>query len=74
MTTVEIEWKGVLGQQKKKKWEVFGRRMNGKEFENMSEMNSMMAKEGCEMEKEENWQQDRRWMTDDVRSSINERK
>ena len=32
------------------KWEVFGRRMNGKEFENMSEMNSMMAKEGCEME------------------------
>ena len=28
--------------------------MNRKEFENMSEMNSMMAKEGCEMEKEEN--------------------
>ena len=54
---VEIEWKGVMGQRKKKrktqkkrclnkqKWEVFGRRMNGKEFENMSEMNSMMAKE-----------------------------
>ena len=37
----------------KQKCEVFGRRMNGKEFENMSEMNSMMAKEGCEMEKEE---------------------
>ena len=34
----------------KPKWEVFGRRMNGKEFENMSEMNSMLAKEGCEME------------------------
>ena len=31
-----------------------GRQMNGKEFENMSEMHSMMAKEGCEMEKEEN--------------------
>ena len=28
----------------------------------MSEMHSMMAKEGCEME-EENWQEDRRWMT-----------
>ena len=53
------------------KWEVFGRRMNGKEFENMSEMNSMMAKEGCEVEKEEHWQEDRRWMTDDVRASIN---
>ena len=48
----------IMGQRKKKKkaqkkrclnkqkWEVFGRRMNGKEFENMSEMNSMMAKEG----------------------------
>ena len=83
---VEIEWKGIMGQRKKKKkaqkkrclnkqkWEVFGRRMNGKEFENMSEMNSMMAKEGCEMEKEENWQEDRRWMTDDVRASINGRK
>ena len=68
---VENEWKGAMGQWKKKKnpqkkgclnkqkWEVFGRRMNGKEFENMSEMNSMMAKEGCEMEKEENWQEDR---------------
>ena len=62
-----------MGQRKKKKrclnkqkWEVFGRWMNGKEFENMSEMNSMMAKEGCEMEKEENWIEDRRWMTDDV--------
>ena len=61
---VEIEWKGVMGQRKKKKkaqkrrclskhkWEVFGRWMNGKEFENMSEMPSMMAKEGCEIEKE----------------------
>ena len=39
----------------------------------MSEMNSMMAKEGCEMEKEENWQEDRRWMTDDVRASIHGR-
>ena len=77
---VQIEWKGVMGQRKKKKrrlnkhkWEVFGRRMNGKLFENMSAMNSMMAKEGCEMEKEENWQEDRRWMTDDVRASINEK-
>ena len=34
----------------KQKWEVFGRRMNGKV--NMSEMNSMMGKEGCEMEKD----------------------
>ena len=62
---VEIKWKGVMGQGKKQKnaqkkrcpnkqkWEVFGRRMNGKGFENMSEMNIMMAKEGCEMEKEE---------------------
>ena len=53
---------------------MFGRRMNGKEFENMSEMNSMMAKECCEMEKEKNCQKDRRWMTDDVRASINGRK
>ena len=66
---VEIEWKGVMGQcQKKKrclnkqKWEVFGRWMNGKEFENMSEINSMMSKEGCEMEKGKNWQEDRRMM------------
>ena len=44
--------------------------MNEKEFENMSDMNSMMAKDGCEMEKEEHWQEDRRWMTDDVRTSI----
>ena len=55
----------------KQKWEVFGRRMNGKEFENMVEMNSMMAKECCEMEKEGNWQEDRIWLTDDVRASIN---
>ena len=55
----------------KQKWEVFGRRMNGKEFENMSEMNSMMAKEGCEIEKEDNWQEDGRWMIDDIRASIN---
>ena len=48
--------------------------MNGKEFENMSEMKNMMVKEGCEMEKEENWQEDRRWMTDHVRASINGRK
>ena len=79
-------WKGVMGQRKKKKkarnkrclnkqkWEVFGRRMNGKEFENMSEINSMLATEGCEMEKKENWQEDRRWVTDDVRASINEKK
>ena len=52
---VEIEWNVVMGQRKKKKkaqkkrclnkqkWKVFGRRMNGKELENMSEMNSMMA-------------------------------
>ena len=26
------------------------------------------------MEKEENWQEDRRWITDDVRASINGRK
>ena len=26
------------------------------------------------MEKEENWQEDRRWMTDDVRASINRRR
>ena len=83
---VEIKWNRVIGQRKKKKnaqtrrclnkqkWEVFGRRMNGKEFENMSEMNNMMAKEGCEMEKEENWQAYRRWMTDYVRASINGRK
>ena len=43
-----------------------------KEFENMSEMNSIMANEGCEME-EENWQEYRRWMSDDVRASINGR-
>ena len=36
----------------------------------MSELNSMMAKEGCEMGKEEYWQEDRKWMTDDVRASI----
>ena len=83
---VEIEWKGVMGQRNKKKkaqkkrglttqkLEVFGRRMNGKKFEHMSEMHSMMAKEGCEIEKEENWQEDRRWMTDYVRACINGRK
>ena len=83
---IVMEWKWVMGQRKKKKqaqkkrclnknkWEVFGRRMNGKEFENMSEKYSMMAKEGCEMEKEETWQEDRKWMTDDVRASINGRK
>ena len=48
--------------------------MNGKEFEKISEMNSMLANEGCDMEKEGNWQEDRRWMTDDVRTSINGRK
>ena len=56
---VEIECKGVMGQRKKKrkaqkkmclnkhKWGGGGvgfGRMNGKEFENMSEMNSMIAK------------------------------
>ena len=35
--------------------------------------NSMMAKQGCDMEKEENLQEDRRWMTDDVRVRINGR-
>ena len=40
----------------------------------MSEMNTMMAKESCEMVKGETWQEDRRWMTDDVRESINGRK
>ena len=29
----------------KQKWEEFGGRRNGKEYENMSEMNSVMAKE-----------------------------
>ena len=29
-----------------------------KEFENMSEINNIMAKEGCEME-DENWLEDR---------------
>ena len=66
---VEIEWKGVMGTHKKKAQKkscltVFSRWMNGKEFENMSEMNNMMAKEGCEMEKEENWQGDRRFFFD----------
>ena len=42
----------------KQKWEVVGRRMNGKELETMSEMNSMMAKEGFEMEKGRNWIED----------------
>ena len=65
---VEIEWKGVMGHCKKMaqknrylnkhKWEVFGRRKNVKEFEHMSEMNSMMAKEGRGMEKEDNCQED----------------
>ena len=40
----------------------------------MSEMHSIMAKEGCKMEKGENWQEDRSWTTDDVRASINGRK
>ena len=40
----------------------------------MSEMNSLMAKEGCEMEKEEHWQEEKRWMTDDVRANINGKK
>ena len=47
---VEVEWKGVMGNRKKnkrclnkQKCEVFCRRMNGKEFENMSERNCMPA-------------------------------
>ena len=36
---VEIEWKGVMGQRKKKKKgtkeKVFGRRMNGKELDDV---------------------------------------
>ena len=36
----------------------------------MSEMNSMMVKEGCEMEKEDNWQKDGIWITDDIRVNI----
>ena len=56
----------------KQKWEDFGRRMNGKEFDIMSEMNSMMAKEGCDRDGE-NWQKDRGWVTDDVRASMNEK-
>ena len=40
----------------------------------MSEMNNMLAKEGCEMETEDNWQEHRRWMTDDGRASIHGRK
>ena len=52
----------------KEKWEVFGKRMNGKEFKNMYEMNSMMAKEGCEMEREDNWQEDR--TTDDIKATL----
>ena len=35
----------------------------------MSEINSKMAIEGCEMEKEENWQEDKRWMTDGERKN-----
>ena len=38
----------------KQKWRVFCRWVNGKEFENMCELNSMMAKEGCEMEEPDN--------------------
>ena len=56
--------------QNKLKWHEFGNRMNGKETENMSEMNSVIAKEGCEMEEQDNWQKNRGWMTDDVRASI----
>ena len=48
--------------------------MIGKEFENMSEMNSMLAKQGCEMDKGDNWQKDRRWITDEIRASIYGRK
>ena len=68
----DIEWKRVMGQWKKKKkaqkkrclnkqkWVVFGRLMNGNEFENMPEGNSMVAKKGCATEKEENWREYRR--------------
>ena len=65
---------------KKKRWlnklksEESGRRMNRKEYDNMSEMNSMMAKEGCEMEEHDNCQEDRGWMTDYVKESIDGRK
>ena len=41
------------------KWEEFGRWMNGKEYKNMSEINSTLAKEACEMEEQDNWQEDR---------------
>ena len=49
-------------------------RLNGMEFENMSKMNSMMAKEGCEMETEDISLEDKRWMIDDARAIIDGRK
>ena len=40
-------------------WEEFGRRMNGKEYTNLSEMNSVMAREGDDLGQQNNWQEDR---------------
>ena len=58
----------------KLKWEEFGRQMNEMECENMPEMNSMMVKEDCETEEQDNWQEDRGWMTDDIGASTDGRK
>ena len=34
----------------------------------------MLAKEGCNMDKENNWQEEKRWLTDEIRASIDLKK
>ena len=48
--------------------------MNGKEYENLSEINIVMTREGGNLGEQDNSQEDRGWMNDDVRASIDGRK
>ena len=43
----------------KRMWDEFGRRMNVKVYYNMSEMNSVMDREGGDLGEQDNWQEDR---------------
>ena len=47
----------------------FGRRMNGKNNENLYEINIVMARKCGDLGKH-SWQEDRGWINDDVTASI----
>ena len=54
----------------KRMWEEFGRRMNEKEYASISEVNSVLAREGGDLGEHDSWQEDRGWINDDLRASI----